>query len=262
MQAVITLCHSNDPDVHQQAAAALRGLSVTFSNKMKIVQEGALPPLSHLLASDDVEILREVVAALSNLSVCDENKYEIVKAGTVPALISLTQSSDMIVSSQSCATLANLAELKQNQDILAAEGVVRPTIAVMRSKYIEVQREAGRLLANMCASESEFTSLIIERGGHNLLISYLLSNDTACQRVGSMGICNLCTQTRFRKILIECGVLEPLCSLARSEDIELEIQRFAVLAIASEFVYVLVSPQILTSHLIILFRLGLCIRES
>ena len=39
---------------------------------------------------------------------------------------------------------------------------------------------------------------------------------------------------RFRRVLIECGVLEPLCSLARSEDVELEIQRYAVLAIASE----------------------------
>jgi hypothetical protein len=34
-------------------------------------------------------------------------------------------------------------------------------------------------------------------------------------------------------VLIECGVLEPLCSLARSEDVELEIQRYAVLAIAN-----------------------------
>ena len=32
---------------------------------------------------------------------------------------------------------------------------------------------------------------------------------------------------------MECGVLEPLCSLARSEDVEMEIQRFAVLAIAN-----------------------------
>ena len=46
---------------------------------------------------------------------------------------------------------------------------------------------------------------------------------------------------RFRRVLIECGVLEPLCSLARSEDVELEIQRYAVLAIASKqtlFLYI------------------------
>jgi hypothetical protein len=74
---------------------------------------------------------------------------------------------------------------------------------------------------------------IIESGGHNLLVSYLLSQDTACQRVGSLGICNLTTKTKYRNILMECGVIEPLCSLARSEDCELEIQRYAVLAIAN-----------------------------
>jgi vacuolar protein 8 len=251
IQALIALACSPDPDVHQQAVAALRGLAVTTANKMKIVQDGALTPLSRLLASDDVEILREVVATLANLSVTDETKFEIVKAGTLPALISLTQSTDMVVSSQSCATLANLAEVPKNQLDIAENGAIAPCIHVMRSKYIEVQREAGRLLANLCAAEYKkknseddpmkkekeqvnYTKLIITEGGHSLLISYLLSNDTACQRVGSMGICNLCTQEEFRELLIKSGVLEPLCSLARSEDVELEIQRYSVLAIASK----------------------------
>ena len=44
---------------------------------------------------------------------------------------------------------------------------------------------------------------------------------------------NLCTQERHRVTLMQAGVLEPLCTLARSEDIELEIQRYAVLAIAN-----------------------------
>ena len=113
------------------------------------------------------------------------------------------------------------------------DGAIKPTISVMRSKFIEVQREAGRLLANLCASDSEFTDSVIEEGGHNLLISYLLSQDTACQRVGSLGVCNLATKPKYRSILMDCGVVEPLCSLARSEDIELEIQRYAVLAIAN-----------------------------
>jgi len=51
--------------------------------------------------------------------------------------------------------------------------------------------------------------------------------------VGALGIGNLCTQERHRKTLMQVGALEPLCTLARSEDIELEIQRYAVLAIAN-----------------------------
>ena len=76
--------------------------------------------------------------------------------------------------------------------------------------------------------------MIVRGGGHQLLISYLLSQDTACQRVGALGIGNLCTQERHRVPLMDSGVLEPLCTLARSEDIELKIQRYAVLAIANQ----------------------------
>ncbi len=54
--------------------AALRGLSVNDANKMKIVQEGGLEPLTLLLRSMDIEIQREVCAALANLAYADENK--------------------------------------------------------------------------------------------------------------------------------------------------------------------------------------------
>lgn len=234
LQPIITLAYAQDPDVHQQAAAALRGLAVSAENKLKIVQEGALEPLNHLLSSQDVEILREVCAALNNLSLCDENKFEIAKAGTVTPLVSHSQSQDAHIAAQSCACLANIAELKENQNIISREGGVRPTISVMRSRFVEVQREAGRLLANLCADdEGGVSDSIIAGGGHQLLISYLLSQDTACQRVGALGIGNLCTQERHRLTLMTSGVLEPLCTLARSEDVELEIQRYAVLAVAN-----------------------------
>lgn len=164
---------------------------------MKIVQEGALNPISHLLLSQDVEILREVVACLCNLSVSDENKLEIMSSGVAPPLITLTQHSDMLIASQACATLANLAEIKSNQNVLVDDGAIRQTITVMRSKHIAVQRESGRLLANLCASESTHTDAIVQEGGHNLLISYLLSHDTACQRVGALGVCNLATKQKY-----------------------------------------------------------------
>ena len=73
----------------------------------------------------------------------------------------------------------------------------------------------------------------MQGGGHQLLISYLLSPDTACQRVGALGIGNLATNPDLRVTLMESGAMEPLMSLGRSEDIEMEIQRFAVLAIAN-----------------------------
>jgi len=220
--------------VHVNATAALRGLSATGKCKLKIVQEGGLEPLLRLLLSKDVFLLREVTACLCNLSLGDENKIELANSGVVTPMISLMQHEDMEISSCCCCCLANLAELAYNQEMLVSEGAIEVCIIVMRSRYLGVQREGGRLLANLCACDLKVASdTIVESGGHHLLISFLLSRDDLCQRVGAFGLGNLCTHDRHRVTLTESRVLEPLSALVRSDNGNLEIQKFSILAIVN-----------------------------
>lgn len=199
-----------------------------------IIQEGGLEPLCRLLLSEDDEVLRETTACLCNLSLGDENKFEITKSGAVLPLINLTQSEDLAIAHYACECLANLAEMTDNQDFIAREGAVVPCITAMRSRHIEVQRESGRLLANLAASINKIAAdAIVDGGGHDLLISFLLSQDTNCQRVAAFGIGNISTHEHHRRTLARAGVLEPLTSLARSGKIELQIRRFAMLTIAN-----------------------------
>jgi hypothetical protein len=175
---------------------------------------------------------REATACICNLSLRDESKFEITKSGAVAPLIALIQSEDPSIAQFACESLANLAEMSDNQDFIAREGAVAPCISAMRSRHIEVQRESGRLLANLSACGNNlYIDAIIDAGGHDLLTSFLCSQDTYCQRVGAFGIGNLCTHDHHQRKLI--GVLEPLQSLARSGKIELEIWRLSMLAIAN-----------------------------
>jgi len=104
----------------------------------------------------------------------------------------------------------------------------------MRSMYLDVQRESGRLLSNLCASDLEqIVEEIFKGGGHHILISFLLSVDNSCQHVGSFGMGNLCTHKQHHVTLMKVGALEPLCTWARSDDVDIEIQRFCTLAIAN-----------------------------
>ncbi len=95
---------------------------------------------------------------------------------------------------------------------------MKPIIQVMRSPFVEVQREAGRCLANIAAHRANHR-FIVDEGGHQLLISYLLSPDTASQRVGALGIGNIATNPKYRVMLVDAGCLEPLMSLCRSEEV-------------------------------------------
>lgn len=229
LQPIIALAYDKDLRVHKQAAAALRGFSATGNINLKIVQEGGLEPLCRLLLSGDQDVLRETTACFCNLSLADENKFEIAKSGAVPPLIGTMESEDPIVAQYSSECLANLAEMTDNQEFIAREGAVIPCINAMRSRHIEIQRESGRLLANLAASSSKLAAdAIVDGGGHDLLISFLLSQDANCQRVGAFGIGNLCTHDHHRRTIMKAGALEPLSSLARSGKIELEIRRFSV----------------------------------
>ena len=234
LQPIIALVHDPDPNIHKQAAAALRGFSATGDTKMKIVQEGGLEPLCLLLQSTEDLVLRESTACLCNLSLGDENKFEVVKCGAVEPLINLMESEDPIVACHACECLANLAEMTENQEIIVKNGAVSPCINAMRSRHIEIQRESGRLIANLSASETTLAAdTIVQENGHLVLVSFLLSQDTACQRAGSFGIGNLCTHDHHRVTLVKAGAIEPLTSLTRSETTASEIRRFAMLAIAN-----------------------------
>jgi hypothetical protein len=232
LQPLISLVTCEDPDVHQMAVAALRGLAVTSQNQVKIVQEGGLNPLVKLAGSSDVEIQREVGAALCNLSNSDDNKIEIAESGVIPALLYLSQSEDEEVSTHSCATLANLAELEVIQNMIAKEDGITMMVEKMRSPFIGVQREAGRCFSNLMATLDNH-DVAFNSGGLSLLTSFVLSPDPACQRVGALGMQNLSTNVKYRDTMVDLGVFEPLASLARAEDTETEIKRYAVLTMAN-----------------------------
>lgn len=109
---------------------------------------------------------------------------------------------------------------------------MEPLVEVMRSQFVEVMREAGRAVANMCCHPDNHAECLA-LGGHQLLISFLLSPDPGSQRVGALGVGNLATNPTYRGALVESGVLEPLLSLCRATDVEGEMQRYGVLALAA-----------------------------
>lgn len=237
-QPIIALANDPRSDIHRHAVTAMWGFSAAASNKVRrnLVDEGGLGPLCRLLPSsvNDHQLSHDITACLCNLSHENENKFEMTRSGVVSTLLSCMESDDSTIVYYACECLANLSETVENQGFLARSGVVTPCDGTMRSKQNIVQRESGRLSANISGSSDQLASnIIVDDGVHLLLMSFLLSKDSVCQKIGSVGIGNLCTNDCHRVALMNAGVLEPLISLTRSEKSNIEARRFSMLAIAN-----------------------------
>lgn len=237
LQPLIALANDPRPDIHRPAVAAMWGLGSASSKlRREMVDEGGLGPLCRLLPSSvkDLQLSHDIISCLCNLSIENEIKFELTRSGSVSTLVSLMESDNLTIACYACECLANLSEMTENQGFLAKSGVVTRCSSVMRSRNNVIQRESGRLVANISGSSDPLAAdIIINDGVHLLLISFLLSKDSACQKIGSIGIGNLCTNDCHRETLMKAGVLEPLISLTRSEKTHIDTRRLSMLALAN-----------------------------
>ena len=238
-QCIIALASDSRHDVHSHAVSAMWGFSAASSKLRKnLVDEGGLGPLCRLLplSMKDHQLLRDITACLCNLSQENENKFELTRSGAVATLLCCVESVDLDIAHYACECLANLSEMRENQCFLAnSSGVITTCASVMRSRDRFIQRESGRLLANLAGSSDALAAnIFVSHEVHLLLMSLLLSKDSTCQQIGSIGIGNLCTSDCHRGALMTAGVLEPLISLTRSSaKSEIDTRRFSMLAIAN-----------------------------
>lgn len=235
LHSISFLGQNKDLGVRSHVSAALRGLSVDADISIRIVQEGGLAILLPLLSSNDIVILRNATACLYNLSLITEHKIEISQVGCIPLLTRLIQyNDDSEVSSNCCACLSIIAEMSCHQVLIASDGGIMACLVAMRSKFLELQRKGSRLFSLLCACDSKrILNEIIEKEGHNFLISYLTSHDSYLLQSGVLGILNLSAHKDYRLHIAKARVIDPLVTLIRYDDLNTELQNMAMMCIVN-----------------------------
>jgi len=224
---------SDDPDVRLEGVAALRSLSTQEHIQPEIVQEcRGLTQIQTILETHDVELLMESTAYLCNLSFGLKARVILSTYPIIPILLTHVSNEYIWIVQKCCTCLAHLAETGEIlEDSLRGE-TFDILITAMRNRDDDVRREAGRALANILSCSSLSTnSLVVEKGGHLLFISFLFSRDFFCQRVGAFGIVNLCFSDQHIEQILSAGALEPLATMA-NRHLDIECQRLSLLAIA------------------------------
>ncbi|KDO17847.1 hypothetical protein SPRG_16729, partial [Saprolegnia parasitica CBS 223.65] len=209
---LIALAHSEDPNAHTLAIAALRRLcQVSATNRGRIVRGGGLVPLALAGHSEELETQREVAATLCNLSLSDEYKMEIVLSGALPPLITLGQSPDVEVARQACGAIANLAEKIETHATFAAAHGGRPRARWPTSSPLFGHH--GDMIAE----------------GLPGLIHLALSVDTECQYNAALALRKLAPNTASHRGIVCEGGLKSLLFLLESK--ETNIRKHAVVAL-------------------------------
>jgi hypothetical protein len=147
LSPLLLLLSSINSRIQEQAAGAVRNLSVNPECKVTIVNEGGLPPLIALLRSPVETIQEQAAVAVRNISVNADYRLNIVQNGALPSLVMLIRCDNEGIQEHASVVLRQLAKgllLKQwltddRIDTLGLGGLFRllqSQFAVLQTKVL------------------------------------------------------------------------------------------------------------------------------
>lgn len=83
--------------------------------------------------------------------------------------------------------------------------------------------------------------MLIKEGSLPALVGSISSRELNCQRYSSLCLANLATTVAAQVKIIQCGAVRPLIAMGMNPANQIEARRYAVLALASKYLCLLVG---------------------
>lgn len=166
VEALVALLVSNNAEVQDEAAAALRCLAIGSNDiRQRIVASGSLSHLQVMLQSANVEVQEQAAGVLKTLALHPELVSQIVAAHVVPSLVALCNSVCKGVQQDAAGALRNIAaDSGAAMEVVQSNGVP-PLVRLLRSASQDVQETAvGALLSLARGADSAGRKTIVEAG--------------------------------------------------------------------------------------------------
>lgn len=155
-------------DVRIQMAEAVTQWGVSLASRLKLVEEGVVPPLVDLLNSTDEDAMAASASALEHLSHTESNRLALAKEGAISGLVKAKmRAKGHRVQEVAAATLANLAMDGQDVELEGADedGAILRLISAVRSEESTSREYAVRALAGMAHNSKTVRGKLIKDGG-------------------------------------------------------------------------------------------------
>jgi len=186
-------------------------------NKVKIVTDGAMPPLVELLKMKNSGIRELATAAVLTLSAAASNKPIIAASGAAPFLVQILKSGSVQGKVDAVTALHNLSTFNENSIELLDPSAVFPLINLLKEckKYSKFAEKATALLEILSNSEEGRTAISIADGGILTLVETVEDGSLVSTEHAVGALLSLCQSCRdkYRELILKEGAIPGLLRL-------------------------------------------------
>ncbi|XP_004303330.1 PREDICTED: U-box domain-containing protein 2 [Fragaria vesca subsp. vesca] len=208
----------DSPQSHQSALLALLNLAVKDeTNKIKIVEAGALEPIITFLHSEDSNLQEYATASLLTLSASASNKPFIGASGSIPLLVEILRHGSPQAKVDSVMALSNLSTYPINLSIILEAKLFPCIVTLLKTckKSSKTAEKCCALIESLVAFDEGRTALTSEEGGVLSVIEVLESGSLQSREHAVGALLTMCQSDRskYREALLKEGVIPGLLEL-------------------------------------------------
>ncbi|KAK9074707.1 hypothetical protein SSX86_003025 [Deinandra increscens subsp. villosa] len=217
---VSMLSTPSPPDANEAALLALLNLAVKDeTNKISIVEAGALIPIVRFLQSVDTNMQEHAVAAIVTLSASPVKKLAIGASGSIPFLVKIVNhhGGSPQAKTDAIVALSNLSTEPDNLTLILQSNPVPCLVNILKTskKSSKITQRCISLIESLVEFKEARVSLTSEEGGVLAVVEVLESGSHQSREHAVGTLLTMCQidRCRYREPILKEGVIPGLLEL-------------------------------------------------
>lgn len=218
VEPLVDMLRSDLIESNEAALLALLNLAVKDeTNKVSIVDTGALEPIITFLQSEDSSLQEHATASLLTLSASSVNKPTIGASGAIPLLVEILRLGSPQAKIDAVMALSNLSTHPNNLRSILQAAPIPSIVNLLKSckKSSKISEKCSALLESLVAFDEGRIALTSEEGGVLAVVENLESGSLQSREHAVGTLLTMCQSDRctYREPILREGVIPGLLEL-------------------------------------------------
>ncbi|GFQ00319.1 U-box domain-containing protein 4 [Phtheirospermum japonicum] len=215
---LVNMLRCHPVDANKAALAALLNLAVKDeTNKINIIEAGALKPIIAFLQSKNPSLQEHAVAALITLSASSVNKPIISMSGAIPLLVEILVHGSSQAKFDAVMALYNLSTHPDSLTHILRAGPIPPLVNLLKSckKSSRITEKSTALIESLVVFEEGRIALTSDEGGILAVVEVLEGGSRQSREYAVGALLTMCQSDRakYRELTLREGVIPGLLEL-------------------------------------------------